>query len=1304
MDSTGKKRVRINEQTTEIRGAGTRSPRGTSNQRSPKITLLPLIPSHIVDEAFQRMFVVSLFILIQAYKIYDLLAINVINEQSGVPLGKFSFVLKYSFIDGILLWFLPILNISYLTFSPLMTLLLTVIFNVTNILLVSKFNLGLILGVVGPYLKSFQRSRELTVGGDSINAHAIDMDSHFRGKYTIHYLPDSLVKFNVFGMESVCQDRGIKDPFYIPTEFNTTTDIGLLELQYTSPQNQVSFILYGESDLGRLMRRDVSHLKSYKGYVRDDDRVFYLEIPAREPGTYKINKIRDKNGVGIRHVQREFSFAYCPGASFIVPKALDKATNKICVGSKLDDLNLKLPLLTLDGVPPLHATILTSFNNKKQSVIDTEVSVDLNGIDAHKFNFTNLFSHKITRNLLEQEILKNPKILDVHESGTVQFQLLEVKDSLGNVKKYNPQSDSPDLRYGIDLLTRPSLRLIDYDSLAKLLVNGTKRIGFATSKNIGEQLPLEVQIAYFDGKDSSKTSNFTHYFKSFEDLKRGVEISKPGSYKILDVKGQWCLCDFSKAGLSIDRVLPPEVEIASQALMDKCVGMTGYNFKFNAKGEPPFEIGYSVYQNTTSGKLRPLPGNNGRINRVLNGKGHEFEFNYKPPGEGNFAIVFDSLRDHNYKTPIGLDKAKHTYLTYFKQRSRVSFFTPEVHIPKKTLRTCQGESTTIPLYFKGNFPFTFDYSIIDSNTGKAVVTKTKQHTDEEVFNIKTEDISKGGSYKVILENIVDGISCTADYNTKEIIEVFTRSDTPSVEFETSSLTTHHKIVEGSYVEVPLKVQSSVGRTSSDAIEYEVIDLNNSKSKRTRTLRGTGPLKLSEPGIYKLTGFSNGGCGGTIGTTERTIHVSFYDKPQLKVEVPESILDPSSNEEEFILKSSCQGCKRKVTIGLEGKGPFVIDYKITFPSGRSEVRSMTTEKLSLSINLPTTQSGIYRHKFKGVYDTRYTKGRFSSKRLPEVTYEVFESPSIEFANTANIQICEALLGYDIPDLRTLPTKQRGKAPFSLDLSITGDGLSSPKSLKINNVSEPWLDLNNALDPKGGFIWNNLKQGEYEISITNVTDGNGCVAKETSHFNSFVVSVTPAPDIFKFKHDNKHFCVGDHVGYDITGVPPYTMFYEFNGNQHKAKTSSQFRRLAAKTGTIKVSALEDSSAGSCMINIDPESKKAKDLEITIHDLPSVEINQGDSIIQDIHEGEMTEMKLSFTGTPPFTVTYVRTLDPNSKARRSKNSKLRKSNKKITETTTVKDIWDHEYKVMVGLEGTYEAIEIRDAFCMAKKDFSF
>lgn len=43
--------------------------------------------------------------------------------------------------------------------------------------------------------------------------------------------------------------------------------------------------------------------------------------------------------------------------------------------------------------------------------------------------------------------------------------------------------------------------------------------------------------------------------------------------------------------------------------------------------------------------------------------------------------------------------------------------------------------------------------------------------------------------------------------------------------------------------------------------------------------------------------------------------------------------------------------------------------------------------------------------------------------------------------------------------------------------------------------------------------------------------------------------------------------------------------------------------------------------------------------IHPIPTASVQQGDSYVVDIREGDQTEIIFAFTGTPPFAFTYSR-----------------------------------------------------------------
>lgn len=64
----------------------------------------PLIPSNVLDQASQRIFVLSLFILIQSWKIYDLVLLKSEIPSTGevlTQLNNFTYVLKYAILDGL---------------------------------------------------------------------------------------------------------------------------------------------------------------------------------------------------------------------------------------------------------------------------------------------------------------------------------------------------------------------------------------------------------------------------------------------------------------------------------------------------------------------------------------------------------------------------------------------------------------------------------------------------------------------------------------------------------------------------------------------------------------------------------------------------------------------------------------------------------------------------------------------------------------------------------------------------------------------------------------------------------------------------------------------------------------------------------------------------------------------------------------------------------------------------------------------------------------------------------------------------
>ncbi|KAK6454697.1 uncharacterized protein RJT20DRAFT_60531 [Scheffersomyces xylosifermentans] len=1246
----------------------------------------PLIRSDILDLATQRMFIVSLFILIQSWKIYDviLLKSDVLTSYSLSPLNNFSFVLKYAIIDGLFLWLLPVLNIQYLIFSPLKTLGLALLLNGLTFFLVSSFTFPLLSGLFSPFLKIVFQNKELTIVGDSIDKNSvIDIDAHFKGKFTIQYLPDSSAKMNPFHFDQTCLDTSVHQILEMPIEFNTTTDIGRLKIQHTTVNNEVRDIDYTGNALRKLLKRDYRFLSKYPEYNRNDDRVFYIQFPISESGSYKIKSVTDVKGISIRTYKSEFLISDCPRAQFLYPPNFDASKNYKCLPSKPDDNTLHLPLLEVFGVSPATIQVVNHLNGKFYKSFNITIGEESEAKKGGK-DLTWLRANTITRNSLEQEISRHPDLISNAQEGILEFQLTEVTDFLSNSKKYNPLSKDKDVRFSYELKKAPTLFLEDKKPDTELLVDGSKvlRIGGADTLKESD-FPITCDVLYTNQQDPSLSSKTSKTFHRLSDLLQGVEVSQPGTYQLANASTRFCDCEILKKDIKISLAQPPSVDIAATPITDKCLGTVGYNFDLKFVGKAPFHIQYHVYQNQSNGILRPVHSERGTTARVLKSFENKHSFTFRPPAEGNYVIVFNNIKDVNYyPRPVVLDEQKYTYSTYFKKTSKVTFFKNESP-HHKSISTCFGQTATIPLYFEGNGPFSFDYDFIDTQTGKKLQNTVKVK-DVFSYEIRTPESLKG-KYSIKLSGVTDKSACGVIQDERESFTINSRSDIPEVQIDNS--TAHFRIVEGDSVEIPLQYKTSVGKSRSDKVEYRHIDLVDKSKQTTKVIQGGQSLRVTQSGVYSLLTYENGGCPGKVINRERTITVSYYDRPRLSVS-SENELKQHSDESSLHLKSLCQNRTNPVRVSLEGKPPFVIDYEIKLPSGRVESRSMNVEKKELNIKLPTSTNGRYEHRFKGIYDSLYTKdkARHVVQKLPNILYDVNQLPNLKFDRSNQVsQICENRIKPG-QKLIKIPLQLTGKFPFRINATLKHESTGKSEILLFEEVKEPFVQLYGDKD---------MKVGDHILTINHVADGNGCSRNGFSPSNNYIIAVTEVPNIFKQIPSKRDYCVGDHIAYNLTGVPPFTVFYKFNEKSQKAQVPFNFQRLASRPGVLSIEAIQDSSASSCLVNVTSVAEKDNELRIHVHDLPSVEVNKGDYIVEDLHEGDQTEITFRFFGEPPFSLTYVRTTEAHEK----KNKKAGKSIE-IVETHSIKDIWEFEHTVLASLEGTYEAIEVSDAHCTARR----
>lgn len=1271
-----------------------------------------LIPENVVDQASQRLFLVSVFVLIQCWKIYDILLIKADSfsahmaldsgstvHQSFTSLNNFTFVLKYAIIDGFFLWLLPVLNVPLLRFLPLVTLLLTILATAFTFLLASDSAVPLLSGAFVPLWNLVFRNKELTIVGDAVNPQAVsDMNAHFKGSYTIRYLPESSVHLNPFHFDRVCLEASPNEystfpsTVKLPIEFNTTTDIGFMQIQHTSPSKKVSYLEYSARDVSKLLRRDYSHLASYPSYVTTDERVFYLEININKPGTYKISRVTDKEGAVIRSYKSEFSIAHCPSSRFVYP-GLELAYSKSkCVGESLNDFDWTLPLVESYGVLPLEIQMAAEVNGKQISKFNTTITETT--ADQGTNAITNAV--KLTRNALEREVLKQHLSFTKSAPGSIKFHLLGITDYLGNSRKYNPSSTDKDVLYSLDLKRSPIVLLIDRYPQKPLLVNSSKRIYFQSKYEVS--FPLTLTLQHEDAEPGSTPQNLTYTFRDSTDLANGIEIRRPGTYTLLEGSDKSCPCDIEKRSVVITTPEPPVVKIIGNPLTDKCVGDIGLQFDVDFEGTGPFRLLYQVFKNQT-GRLKPILNGRGMALHTKSSTNDNLSFQYKPDQEGGYVIVFKELRDKYYQdTPVPIDELSNTFSIYSRQRSVLSVLPDSA---RKVIELCKGEQAEIPLSFSGNPPFSFSYQIVDQSSKKVVAHEKVSSLAEESYDITTPKFDKGGNFEVQIVDVVDSLDCPVEIPSKSSVVINARKHIPEVRISRNET---FRIVEGDSVDIPFAYKHT-SLSPTKKLQLGVQNLHDSRDVKNISISATDTIRVREEGIYKLNSFKDEKCPGAVTDLNSFVKVVYHPKPNLTFTTDErNVLKQHSNGERSLhLKPVCQNSKLQVKPSLEGSGPFQANHRVSYPDGTSvsDIVPMPDD----IIDLPTEREGQYEHTFSEVYDTLYTQGilsRLQHKQVPSVIrYSVLPNPELKIAKgKLHIQICESKVKNSGDIHIPIPVDFKGQAPFSIRGAIRHTNTDKFEKFTVHDVSDLHIDLGK-VEFEGRTLGDILTIGDHLVVFEDVSDANSCQNAQLRSHNTVSISVTKVPEIRK-ESQKDYYCVGDHVSYRLQGISPFIVYYNFNGQTRKAEVGHDFQRLAARPGELSIMALQDASVSRCLVNYTTIPEKFEELKIQIHQIPSVEISHGGIIIEKLHEGDQAEIFFKFSGVPPFEITYVRTVgDEVGSLKRRKGSKQPGSKRKVVDTKTITDIWDYELTEVVSLEGTYDAIRVKDAYCQAVRD---
>lgn len=1271
------------------------NPESTGNKYSkyPKRVnvIKPLIPESILDANSQRYYVLALFVLIQAWKTYDLLLLQNYDELSssaieftgkkfglmflGISSPRLSFVFKYFTLDSLLILVVPFLNIPKLAITPSFSIALLLILNSLTVFLTCA-NIIPITSIFYSIYKFLVPDKELAILENYVDTEAIfDQSEHFKGKKTIRYAPDSTVRINPYD-QRFCIRPVYNDKIKIPIKVDSVYDLTYLQLEYRDFNDDVMLFNFTSKDIKNSVVTDYynSPYFKYDPSVLADSNVQLLEIPVDLPGYYSIKVAADKKNKQIRSYKSNTVIPVCPEAYFnpqpsFVP---DK-----CQQDAINDMEI-----TVLGVPPFTLYYEEEVNGVLSKLPPTKVfhpqykDSPLNSNDEPKKinyqpNYLRDLSWAKSCNItlpMGSRILK--------ETGTYIYTINKVVDGFGNIISYTPDPRDKSTFLSFNSHPKPVLSLIDSNRDIPILVDREKwlNITIANAKSISQESPFDVQIKFISN-DEASAETINQHFDLQKSSYMSVFAKNPGTYIIERGSSKYCDCIIGEKSVIVSSAMLPRMNVSLEPIVDNCVGTTGFKFDFDFVGSPPFEIDYKI------SKLDPNSSNKVlRVEKTSRIRSDTFthEFEFKPSSEGSYAIELISLSDKYYKNKVKFSQGEYRYVTYFKQR-------PKAYFRKNTrmLKSCFNQSLTVPLVVEGTPPFKIKYELIyPDGSFETFELKNVSATD---ITLTTPQFSKGGTYTLILREVYDSSDCEVEFKGQEV-HIDVNNEVPKISFPKSE---NIEIVRGSYYIVQLHTESN----QPIDLTYTYSPLNKGKTEIVE-LKSYDPsrgLRLSKEGSYKLTSFKQDGCPGEI-AYEYEAKVHYLPFPSIHAVTDHTVTLKS--EGNFFKDKVCLNQAGNIMFELNGSPPFVIEYQVIHPNGRKEDKAEKINGSQFGISLHTYKEGLYRYVIKNIYDSVYTEDilnrlSFSSDyKFSPLTFihEVIALPSAKFINDNHkIQACVSALN-TLEKLESIKVLLEGNLPATLKVDIYRELDGSLETLVFDNLQSSIIDLIT--------IYDHIRMGSNVISVNQVVDANGCISDANKvSSESITVIVNDIPKIRQMVEDsnqpvdsniNSHYyCVGDQISYMLNGVPPFNLKYEFSGVVQEAEIhSNYFKRRAPGPGELKMISLSDSSAKDCVTELGEERN---DLKAIVYDLPSVEIVQGDSIEEDIHEGEQVEIKFLLTGTPPFKLTYIRKeLDDNSK---------------IVETEIVEDIQDMEYRIMTSLEGTYEAIEIQDRYCAAR-----
>lgn len=981
--------------------------------------------------------------------------------------------------------------------------------------------------------------------------------------------------------------------------------------------------------------------------INPSQRLYY--IPVSEIGLFDLRRVQDSDNYDFRLLSNtNVLITECPSEGYFTDRTSDlivsgaDRTHMRCLGDSdivdvhvrgAGSLSLEWSLSQRGG--STHRYIVDASGDEADSSTEKQgaiVPIDLKVVQlGHNLASTGrVRSHDI------------PLPIEHRTAGIFDLNIISVADSLHNI--HYPSSKDTQRTYYVQhpaeawissSMQKPDGRVIVKENASVTLTIKTKHDSMVQNATTR----LDFRPTEGSGLDPWSRQLVVH------GNQLDYQVSDPGTYSLHSVEARSCPGRvIGTTEIQVVFVPPPEVKVALSSVHD-CAGDVGALATIDFVGVSPFTFHYT----------RALKGSK-TVNQIFKTtKYHdEFEITTEIPGEYTFA--FQSISDANYQeVPISIAP----FSQRVHPRGAFIFKQSSAH---RLIRTCASNRTNVAFTLKGVPPFHLDYSL-KSTAGEETHTAVYRSQGEQSLTVEAPESlrSNGGTLTAIFNQLRDGNDCMIDIVEKSASwEVVTTK--PTAKFNSVDVIKPLQGVEGTVSTVTVELTGSLPWT----VKYRHVEAGQELTKQIH--KSPFQLPLHKAGRYQLISVTDRYCTGDITEGYESVKLSYIDRPTI-----ETVSDPRNKGEDkkIVRQAICAGEEDVLGLQFHGKGPFKyrLQHSLAANSGKKElaVKESYTNMGTLHMS---SEPGQHLYQITAIADSVYDLPRESSSgHLVSVAQTVHHWPTAAFKNSG-------VLTYCLNDsLKRKGEKGQikfvGQAPFSVVLEVTrGVKPSGQRFTKRDIKDHLWtVDI-------GDFVFGDV--GSYAIKILSVSDATGCewaaIEEDVSPLDILVVE--PASVMALSQEQDR--CVGDLLEYSLQGTPPWVLTYAWEGKKHRIETSQQkFSRLADQPGTFKVLAISHKKASQC-------EKKIEDLSHTIHPLPKIHLDDGESWLR---EGDQTEIRFVLSGSPPFTFTYTRS-DWNGKEMA------------VQDTQTVSDVMEHTYSVYSAKEGEYDVIAVSDRYCGVSK----